>query len=128
MPAPVQVRGPAQVQSRSIIVSGDWHAQLQLNLNPQAPPAPAAPAGSAVGADAVAAKVDLPAKVTLAFGRVGLASIALTQAKFTAYGTSATLKRAQLTVGQLAEATFQRTVSDRGLRQLLAADLGQPKL
>jgi hypothetical protein len=88
------LRGPAQVQGRSIVVSGDWHAELKLNLDLPAPPAPTPPA-SPVGADAVAAKVDLPAKVTLAFGRAGLGPITLSQAKLTAYGTSATLKRAQ---------------------------------
>jgi hypothetical protein len=82
--------GPAHVQGRSIVVTGNWHAELKLTLNPPAPPAAAAD----VGGDAVAAKADLPARATLTL-HAGSAAVTLADSKFTAYGTSATLTGSQ---------------------------------
>src|SRR5262249_2325846 len=73
----------------TLTVSGDWHARLQLTLDPPVAPA----AAPAAGVDATSAVVHLPETVTMAFGAGGLQSIALANSDATAYGTSATLTR-----------------------------------
>jgi hypothetical protein len=81
--------GPAHRDNDTVTVSGDWHARLQLTLDPPAP----SPAAPGVGADATNATVHLPATATMTFGAAGLQSIALSSSDCTAYGNSAAFTR-----------------------------------
>jgi hypothetical protein len=86
----VRLEGPASEADGAITLSGAWRAVLQLNISlPGNPAAPEAP-----GADASAAQIELPARLTVTLGASGIEGLAFPDAHATAYGTAVDLSRA----------------------------------
>jgi hypothetical protein len=83
------ITGTTSAANSTITIDGAWKVALRLTLDRAGDPAPA----DGPGADAAAARVELPATVAISVDAEGLEGIELADARATAYGSGVTLKR-----------------------------------